>query len=176
MMRREIRSVILVTAACFPLSGCLLPPAISIASLVLDVGSFAVSGKTMTDHGLSVVAREDCALLRVFDGEVCQPYTAFEEDISLAALEPLAPGSEEEIAQLVAAESGNPLFGLDYAVAGTALDPELESSAFVARRKPTERPPGSVQVAAAPGETNGFANGEMMGLSGYLADHVGPSE
>ena len=131
-----------------------MPPAISIASLVLDVGSFAVSGKTMTDHGISVVAREDCALLRVFDGEVC----------------------EDEIAQFAAAESGNPLFGLDYAVAGTALDPALESSAFVARRKPSERSPGSVQVAVAPGERIGSANGRVMGLPGYLADHVGLSE
>ena len=176
MMQRGLRNLILITAACFPLTGCLLPPAISIASLVLDVGSFAVSGKTMTDHGISVVAREDCALLRVFDGEVCEPYADFEEDISLAALEPLAPGSEDEIAQFAAAESGNPLFGLDYAVAGTALDPALESSAFVARRKPSERSPGSVQVAVAPGERIGSANGRVMGLPGYLADQVGLSE
>ena len=74
-----------------PLSGCFLPPVISFASLALDIGSFALSGKTVADHGLSAVAQEDCALLRVFDGGVCRPYEDYEDDVSLAALEPLTP-------------------------------------------------------------------------------------
>jgi hypothetical protein len=74
-------------------AGRMLPAAGDIFGLLvaLDIGSFAISGKTVTDHGISAVAQEDCALLRVFDGGVCRPYEDYEDDVSLAALEPLAP-------------------------------------------------------------------------------------
>ena len=53
------------------LSGCALPPAITIASLVADVASYASTGKTVADHGISLVLRKDCALLRGLEGEIC---------------------------------------------------------------------------------------------------------
>ncbi len=53
------------------LSACALPPAITIASLVADVASYAATGKTVTDHGISLVLQKDCALLRGLEGEVC---------------------------------------------------------------------------------------------------------
>ncbi len=53
------------------LSGCAVPPAITIASLVVDVASYASTGKTVTDHGISMVLRKDCALLRGLEGEIC---------------------------------------------------------------------------------------------------------
>ena len=53
------------------LSGCALPPAITIASLVADVASYAATGKSVTDHGISLVLRKDCALLRGLEGEIC---------------------------------------------------------------------------------------------------------
>jgi hypothetical protein len=166
MMPRGLRNALMVTAACLPLSGCLLPPAVSLASLVLDVGSFAVSGKTMTDHGLSVVVQEDCALLRVFDGEVCEPYYDFEEDVSLAALEPMVSDNEDDFSQLAFADDENPLSGLDYAVAGTAVDPGSTSDAFVAR-------PSPVQLAAVPGQNDGPIVGLEIEHRGYLADSPG---
>ena len=45
------------------LSGCGLPPIISAASLALDVVSYGMTGKTVADHGLSLVMQQDCALL-----------------------------------------------------------------------------------------------------------------
>ena len=53
------------------LSGCALPPAITIASLVADVASYGATGKTVTDHGISLVVGQDCALLRGLEGEIC---------------------------------------------------------------------------------------------------------
>lgn len=56
------------------LVGCALPPAVTVASLVADGVSYAITGKSTTDHALSAVARQDCALLRVVsDGAVCDP-------------------------------------------------------------------------------------------------------
>lgn len=90
-MLRYSKNLFVLVLVTLPLAGCFLPPVISLASLALDIGSFAVSGKTVTDHGISAVAQEDCALLSVFDGGVCRPYEDYEDDVSLAALEPLTP-------------------------------------------------------------------------------------
>ena len=57
------------------LGGCgLVPPAVSIASLAVDAFSYAVSGKSVSDHGLSMVMQEDCAVLNLIQGnEICAP-------------------------------------------------------------------------------------------------------
>lgn len=56
-----------------PLSGCGLPPAVTVASLALDVASFSATGKTVTDHGLSFAFDRDCAVLYALDdGRICQ--------------------------------------------------------------------------------------------------------
>jgi hypothetical protein len=56
------------------LAGCALPPAVTVASLVLDGASYVATGKSTTDHAISALADEDCALLRVADGkEICDP-------------------------------------------------------------------------------------------------------
>lgn len=56
------------------LGGCALPPAVTLASLAIDGVSYAATGKTTTEHGLSLVTQEDCVFLRaVEDGvdELC---------------------------------------------------------------------------------------------------------
>lgn len=54
------------------LGGCALPVPIQIASWALDGASLFATGKSVTDHGLSAVAQEDCAMWRVATtGEVC---------------------------------------------------------------------------------------------------------
>jgi len=56
------------------LAGCAIPPAVTVASLVLDGVSFVTTGKSTADHALSAVANEDCAILRVVEGkEICDP-------------------------------------------------------------------------------------------------------
>jgi hypothetical protein len=61
----------LFAATAMVLSGCALPPAISIASLAFDFASYGATGKTVTGHGLSLVLQRDCSLLRGLEGEVC---------------------------------------------------------------------------------------------------------
>jgi hypothetical protein len=57
------------------LGGCgLVPPAVSIASFAADAFSYAVSGKSVSDHGISAVMQENCAFLNLVKGEaVCAP-------------------------------------------------------------------------------------------------------
>jgi len=62
---------LLLAAAAVLLSGCGIPPIISVASLAFDFASYGATGKTVTDHGLSAVLQKDCALLRGLDGQVC---------------------------------------------------------------------------------------------------------
>lgn len=56
------------------LSGCALPPAVSVASFVADGVSYVITGKSTTDHAISMVVQQDCALLRVVRGkDICDP-------------------------------------------------------------------------------------------------------
>jgi len=47
------------------LSGCGLPPAVVIASYVADGVSYVVTGKSVTDHGISEATGRDCATWRL---------------------------------------------------------------------------------------------------------------
>jgi hypothetical protein len=62
---------LLFAAAAVVLSGCGIPPIISVASLALDLASYGATGKTVADHGLSAVLQKDCSLLRGLKGQVC---------------------------------------------------------------------------------------------------------
>jgi len=68
---RWLSLVALTTVLSGVLSGCAVPPAITIASLVADVATYASTGKTVTDHGISLVLGRDCALLRGLEGKIC---------------------------------------------------------------------------------------------------------
>lgn len=62
---------LVLAAAAISLSGCGLPPAVTYASTAADVFSYLTTGKSVTDHGISMVLEKDCALLRVLDGPIC---------------------------------------------------------------------------------------------------------
>lgn len=78
--------VILITIACFGLGGCVMPPVVSYASLVLDGVSYATTGKSVSDHALSAATDQDCAMWRVVSEQeidaVCQD--AVEATLDLA--------------------------------------------------------------------------------------------
>ena len=40
-------------------------------SFAADVISYLTTGKSVTDHGISIVLEKDCALLSVLDGPIC---------------------------------------------------------------------------------------------------------
>ena len=76
------------------LSGCALPPAFTIASLVADAASYAATGKSVADHGISLVLQRDCAILRGFQGEFClepDPAGEFVASLGFATDPEMAP-------------------------------------------------------------------------------------
>ena len=72
---RRLGGRFLFVLACLAIGGCgLVPPAVSIASFAADALSYAVSGKSVSDHGLSLVMQEDCAVLNFIQGQaICAP-------------------------------------------------------------------------------------------------------
>ena len=60
-----------LSVAAISLSGCGLPPIVTYVSYGADFFSYVATGKSVTDHGISVVLEKDCALLRVLDGPIC---------------------------------------------------------------------------------------------------------
>jgi len=125
----EMRKSFALGAVALLLSGCAIPVPLQVASWALDGISFVMTKKSITDHGISMVADKDCALWRVVtEEEICNEtgdattilaaiggvedsvYTADEPDVAAA----LAPASDnqdpfaelaatpEEIAELAA--------------------------------------------------------------------------
>lgn len=69
------------------LGGCALPPAIMVASYSADIVSYAATGKTVTDHAYSAVARSDCSFVRILhDKPICvdEPSAALETQVARA--------------------------------------------------------------------------------------------
>jgi len=55
------------------LSACAVPPSVQIASWVADGISYIATQKSLTDHGISLLAQRDCALWRGVKGEaICR--------------------------------------------------------------------------------------------------------
>jgi len=53
--------------------GCALPVPLQVASWVADGISLAATEKSLTDHGLSALSGEDCAMWRaVKDQDICR--------------------------------------------------------------------------------------------------------
>lgn len=66
--------VVLVLLVPFLLAGCAVPPALTLASLAADGVSYVTTGKSTTDHAISAIAEEDCALVRAVKEEaICVP-------------------------------------------------------------------------------------------------------
>lgn len=76
------------------LSGCALPAAFTVASMAVDTGSYMMSGKTLTDHGLSLAMSEDCSMVRLLDedDEICREERQYQ--VADADLTPLPEDSE----------------------------------------------------------------------------------
>ena len=65
------------------LGGCALPVPLQIASWALDGISVLVTQKSVTDHGISLIAEKDCAVWRgVVEGELCRD--EIESDVLVA--------------------------------------------------------------------------------------------
>lgn len=87
---------ILVVAAPLALGACGGPIELTVAKLAGDLISYVTTGKSTTDHAVSIVAEQDCALHRpLFDQDICK-----DDEIVLAEeAAALAPLGEPEIKQ-----------------------------------------------------------------------------
>ncbi|PPR79707.1 MAG: hypothetical protein CFH06_00269 [Alphaproteobacteria bacterium MarineAlpha3_Bin5] len=66
----------------FLLGGCAPPVPVQIASWILDGVSLVATQKSVTDHGISIVAQQDCALFRGFtDGYICRTWEGEPSDL-----------------------------------------------------------------------------------------------
>ena len=119
-----MRQVLIAASLGLTLTGCALPPVVGVASLAVDVASYFFSGKTLSDHGISAIAQQDCALIRVMQGELCEEYADFE--VADAVLEPLSPTDEIEIAEVSNLDQSIRYFSEDAQLG--AVDPNATSA------------------------------------------------
>ncbi len=69
-----MRQCLIIAVMCFLVSACGLPPAVTIASYMVDSLLMTTSGKSSTDHLISLVSSKDCAMWRVARGDsICNP-------------------------------------------------------------------------------------------------------
>jgi hypothetical protein len=98
---RRAWSVVAVVVPALALGGCALPAAVVVASYSADIVSYAATGKTVTDHAYSAVARSDCSFIRILrDKPICvdEPGNAPEKkkDNGVAvASAPARPGARD---------------------------------------------------------------------------------
>jgi cell division septation protein DedD len=65
-------TVFVTVALLLALSGCVLPPVVTLASYSVDIVTYEATGKTATDHVYSAIARSDCSFIRVLhDKPIC---------------------------------------------------------------------------------------------------------
>jgi hypothetical protein len=134
---------LLLVFACLALGACgLVPPAVSIASFAADAFSYAVSGKSVSDHGLSMVMQEDCAVLNFIQGQrICAPgphpeiqmVTPRDPDAERTLLASAGSRSDVDEASREAAHWVPPAldgFLPEYAAAGPVLEAGSVAAAF----------------------------------------------
>ena len=132
---KSLCNISIFSLAAVWLSGCIVPTIVSVVALGLDAGSFVTTGKTAKDHGLSLIAQEDCAIMRVLDGKVCRPYSQYEPMSNVAVLEPLKPNIDdfvhidfEYLAKTYKTRQVDGFSGLDFPLTGVALESVLNKS------------------------------------------------
>ncbi len=151
----------------FLLTGCAaLPPVVTFATWALGGVTYAVSGKTVSDHAVSSVTQKDCAFLRILDSQpVCRAYADGEKPLLVAY-------SGEEIYP-TGFEEPSPFDGKPEAEAPEAIQlagglPELTTAAGPAPRAASV--PG--KAPARPVPISGATSGTELDKAGVVAARV----
>ena len=153
-------------AALTLLGGCALPPAVAIASYVIDVGSFVATGKTATDHGISALAQQDCAIMRVLEGQLCRDDPDY-QTADAGVLQPLEPAGPQAILPLsLQPQAASRTTGLQVASSApvTAFAPP---TSYTAPSSPTP-----ISPLAAGGDLGQLPAIELLPDARFLSDDV----
>ena len=71
-MRNIMQRGALVLVLSMMLGGCAIPLGVHVAAWALDGISYVATKKSLTDHGLSIVTEQDCAMWRILkQEEIC---------------------------------------------------------------------------------------------------------
>ncbi len=93
-----------VLCACMLLSACGTPIS-SFANMAVSSVSYFFTGKTTTDHGLSLVLQEDCEIIRALEGQICRPIgNGYPEGDFEVALQPLEASPDLAEAEFLRAD------------------------------------------------------------------------
>jgi len=93
------------------LGGCALPLPVQVASWALDGLSYVTTQKSVADHGISIVANQDCAVLRgiLDDGHICRDFDDGTTGIAVAGRAGTATAGDgaEALADFATAAGGD---------------------------------------------------------------------
>lgn len=129
---------------------CGVPIAVSAASYAADGGLVAASDKTSTDHVLSVITKEDCAMWRIFRGRrICTERADGEDPYDVNYTEPQREVSEDGVQYTapLRATAGAPAVSWDPA---TYTPPPAEPGAPAAPPATSSPAPPSPAAATKP--------------------------
>jgi len=131
--------VVVVAVALLP--GCGLPIGVQMASLAVQGMSLAATGKTPTDHGISLLADKDCATWRPLTGEpICSSLPGEVGDVLVA--EAAEPATDEAAVPAVSPSWALP----DVAAAESTEKPAADPASFVTAAGLDEAPPAKAPV------------------------------
>lgn len=135
------------------LAGCVnIPPILAVASYAADGISFVASGKSVSDHGISYITGQDCAVWRVVKGEsVCH-------DPVLVASATVPRSSDEGRSAPVAA-----------AASAEVREAELRLNAGLSREPLKTTPPGAHQATPKPPVTAAI-DGRYLVLGSFVTE------
>ncbi|MFQ5783268.1 MAG: SPOR domain-containing protein [Alphaproteobacteria bacterium] len=124
------------------LGGCILPPAVTVASLALDSLSYLGTGKGLGDNALSLATQRDCALERAFTERNLNAVCRLNIESVVAALprNPDAPAPRPAIASGFTAATPAHAF-VPVSTAAPAAGPAQNSVARSVETPPVTSPP-----------------------------------
>lgn len=104
---RKCWTISLAAVALLGLSGCALPPVVTVASYAVDIVTYEATGKTATDHAYSAIARSDCSFVRVLRQKpICvDPAPPAATDTAIAAQTPQPSDGEQKMAGVASASA-----------------------------------------------------------------------
>lgn len=127
------------------LGACGLPPALQIASWVTNAFSYLTTSKSVSDHGISMVSGQDCALHRGLGGDdVCREADA-DSEAMVASLDSVNDASRDpweavvEIAGVTEQKAANAAPSADVDVAAEPMEANSVSPAPMPTPAPHKR-------------------------------------